>query len=339
MNANVRHRRDADRLASQALRRDPTSVPAIVALAFSAEIQGNKELARRLFTYSNTLSRRDLRTRLWLIEDAVAQENIPAALEHYDVALRTSRSARALLFPILASAIDVPDVNVQLANTLAKNPPWRLDFVEYAAVNAPPNACLQLFRRLTSAGVAVPSTASQNLLSSLVKASLFEEAWSFYASLRKGVDRTRSRDRNFATEVQFVPFDWEVADGASGISASIQRKGKQGIFDFFAPPSVGGLLLRQLQLLTPGPYVIEGRSVGIDQPPQSRPYWALSCLNGQELGRVTLPPSSHNDGSFTGRFIVPPGCDVQFLSLLARPSTSITGVVGEIDWVVLRSAL
>lgn len=83
-------RREADRLARLALRQDPTAVAALATLGLNAQIRGDTNSARRYFAYSDKLSRRSLTTRLWAIEDAVARDDIPAALRNYDVALRTS---------------------------------------------------------------------------------------------------------------------------------------------------------------------------------------------------------------------------------------------------------
>ena len=125
-------------------------------------------------------------------------------------------------------------------------------------------------------------------------------------------------------------FDWQ-AGADTRLSAAILRKGESALLDFSVPPSVGGVLVRQTQLLPPGNYRIEGRSQGIDQPERSQPYWTLTCKDGRELGRVALSNSNQNGGDFSGRFTVPERCEVQTLSLVARSTDDIMGVSGQIE--------
>lgn len=65
---------------------------------------------------------------------------------------------------------------------------------------------------------------------------------------------------------------------------------------------------------------------------------ALHCVDGRELGRVTVPASNQANGKFAGRFIVPSGCPVQYLSLIAQPSQSVAGLQGQLDRLWLEPA-
>jgi hypothetical protein len=335
--ATAADRARADRIAQAALLRDPAAVEAVATLGINALARGDQASARRLFSYSQYLSRRDLRTQLWAIEDAVARGDITDVLKHYDIALRTKRDTPELLFPILASAISDPAIRSGLVKTLAARPIWTDDFVDYVSahdIDSPSTAAL--FQGLRRARVSISEGASANLVNGLISDGHFEAAWSYYASIRRNVDRHATRDPEFAARLDIpAPFDWMPAS-VSGISTSIQQGTKGGVFDFAAPPSVGGLLLQQLQMLPPGDYVLEGHSIGIAQPNESLPYWTLSCREGSEFGRVIVPASAEKGGWFAGRMIVPANCPVQVLALVARPSTEIAGLAGQIDRVALR---
>lgn len=334
--ADARGRKEADRLARLALRQDPTAVAAVATLGIDAQIRGDTPAARRLLAYSQRLSRRDLRTQLWAIEDAVVRDDFRSALNHYDIALRTSRIAPGLLFPILATAIDDSAIRTALVHTLAKRPVWTQRFLDYVAAEARnPRPVAVLFRDLRNAHVAVSAADDTLLVTALVAKGAFEEAWNYYALARPGVDRSRSRDPRFMADMDRPsPFDWVPINDA-GVSTSLQRDKQGGIFEFSVSPGLGGLLLRQLQMLPSGTYAIVGRSAGIDQPESSLPYWQLSCEDGKELGRVQVPNSAQSNGVFTGQVIVPVGCAVQALSLVARSSDSVSGVVGQIEQIQL----
>ncbi|MCW6531223.1 hypothetical protein NED98_13305 [Sphingomonas sp. MMSM20] len=337
--ATATDRAEADRLASLALRQDPTAVPALATLGIDAQIRGETARARRIFAYAQLLSRRDLRTQLWAIEDAVARGDVADALRQYDITLRTSEYGPDLLFPVLASAIADPAIREALMRTLATKPAWTASFIEYAAVNSPdPRTTFSLLSGLRRIGVAVPSNAKVALVNALLRGDFYDEAWTYYASLRPGANRRRSRDSRFTAQFDSPsPLDWNVI-GDAGISASIQRGDKGGVFDFSAPPSVGGAVLRQMQLLPPGDYLLEGHSSNIEQPSDARPYWQLTCVDGRELGRVEIANSAQTGAYFAGRIRVPTGCVTQYLVLVVRPSDLIAGSSGQIDRVQLAPA-
>jgi hypothetical protein len=326
---------EAARLAHEALRHDPTTVQAVETLGLQADLRGDTEAARRLFAYSQILSRRDLTTQIWAIEDAVARDDIPGALRHYDIALRINQAAPDILFPVLANAIADRAIRVELVHTLAARPPWEASFVDYVAASGPdPQATASLFRGLGRTGIRVSASGRAALVGALIAKGAYTDAWAYYASVHPGADRARSRDPRFTGDIEAPSaFDW-VAVNDAGISTTIQP----GIVDFSAPSSIGGLLLRQMQLLPAGRYVLTGRSAGIDQPDASRPYWLLVCLDGRELGRVVLPSSGEGQARFAGQFTVPLGCPVQYLSLIARPSDAVSGASGQIEEAVLRPA-
>lgn len=327
----------AVRMAKAALQHDATAVEAVATLGLDALVRGDEASAKRMFAYSQILSRRDLRTQLWAIEDAVAREDIAGALKHYDIALRTKKNAPELLYPVLAGAVTDPVVRTGLTEVLEKKPLWADSFVDYAARNSSdPQATAALFRGLQRTQFPVSQNASNALIDVLIARNRLNDAWSYYSIIREGVERQKSRDSRFTAMLESPSlFDW-MPINSTGISTAIQPDAHGGVFDFAVSPSTGGLLLQQLQMLPRGDYLLQGHSTGVDQPPDSRPYWTLSCRDGRELGRLNLPNSSEVGGHFAGRFTVPPDCPAQVLAFLTRSSNEITGVAGQIDQVLLH---
>lgn len=327
----------ADQFARVALRREPTAVIAVSTLGINAEARGDKEAAQRLFAYAFALSRRDPKTQLWQIEDAAARGDVPGALHHYDIALRTRPELAALLYPILTAANADPVIRSALAKTLAGEPRWDVSFINYASRNASdPGLAAQILVDLQRARVTVPAGAQTAVVDALAGASRFDDAWRYYVTIRRGVVRQRSRDPRFTANLETPSvFDWvPVNDG--GIAASA----RDGAFDFSVPASVGGVLLRQVQLLSPGTYRISGRSSGIADEAPARPYWTLQCrADRRELGRVVLPNSAQADGRFVGTFSLPVGgCPVQILALVAPATAAIGGLTARIEQAALVPA-
>lgn len=327
-----------DQLAYRSLSSEPLAVPALTALALGSELRGNVAQARALFVHSSALSRRDFSAQLWLIEDAVSHGDVPGALRQYDAALRTNKNAPEILFPILASATSDPTIASALVNVLATRPAWGDAFVRYLGTSSPdPQTTATLFQLLALRRIPIPEIATANAVNSLVTANAFEAAWNYYRGLRGGVDRRRSRDPNFGAHIEIpTAFDWTPVMTISGVTASIQRTAESGVFDFAAPPTIGGIVLQQMQMLTPGRYRIDGHSLNIEQSDSERPYWVLVCTDGREIGRVDLPNSDQQAGHFSGSFVVGTTCSAQLLRLIVRPSNKVSGTSGQIDHVMMR---
>lgn len=333
--ATSEDRRQADALARRALEQDPAAIAAVATLGIDADVRGDKGAARRLFAYARLLSRRDLRTQLWSIENAVERGDVGDALRHYDTTLRVFPELGDVLYPVLASAIDDPTIRSGLVTTLAAKPPWGDSFLTFLPGKAPvPQATVGLFQSARRAGIAVPTAAQSAAVDAMLAVGQIDDVWSYYVTLRPGADRRRSRDPDFSADLAAPSrLDWiAVADG--GLSASVQ----DGAADFAAPPGAGGPLFQQVQLLPPGTYMITGHSSGIEQPAAARPYWRVTCPDGREAGRVALPNSSVDSGRFSGTIRISPGCSMQTLTFVAGASNAVGGLAGQIDRVQLSPA-
>lgn len=324
----------SDELARQALRQDATAISAVATLIINAQIRNDSVQARYIFAYANKLSRRDLRTRLWAIEDAVERGDIKNALYQYDIALRTSRLAADLLFPILAVAIADPEIRQALISRLSKEPAWSGPFVMYLADNAQDTISVAaLFEGLAKVGNGPPEVSRAVLIRRLTEQGRFDAAWKFYASIMPEISRQKSRNPKFETEVTYPSvFDW-VSIENDGIDATFQIEGKQRVFYFTAPPGAGGPVLRQMQVLPPGNYMLESHAADITKSAGNQIYWVLTCIESAEIGRVPVVFDSSMNGKFSGLLHVPKGCSAQYLTLIIRPSLQNEDLTGKIDYV------
>lgn len=314
----------ADVLARRALHQDSTAVFAAATLGVLADMRGDAAGARSAFTYANRLSRRELRTRLWMIEEAVRRGDVAAALRQYDTTLRVLPNLADLLYPVLAAAGSDPQVGPTLVATLTRRPPWTESFVEYLATKGPDRRTTAvLLSRIAAAGVPVSQTGSAYAIDALIGERRVPEAWAYYATVRPGADRRRSRDPAFAAALDAPSqFDWGAVNDGS-VSTALQR----GVFDFSAPGSVGGPLLRQAQWLPAGRYRLTGRNSAVAGDARTLPYWSLTCPGGRELGRVSLTAQ----GDFAGRIEVPADCPVQMLTLVAQATDAVGGTSGQVQ--------
>ena len=318
-------------LAKLALLQDPTAVSALTVLGYQAQLRGDRAEANRVFDYSVSLSRRDLRPQLWAIEDAVGRGDIDEALGHYDLAMRLSEKARSILLPVLATSLSEPLVRQRLIPVLKAGPNWGKAFYETVAKGTrDPAAVVALFESAATAAIRVPATAQATLVNSLLRSGEMEDAWRYYTKIRGGSNRALSRDPRFMfSRPDKTVFDWNLTDG-SGVTAVITTEGESGALEFSAPPANGGTILTQTEVLPQGRYKLSGRTEAIDQPQRSAPYWSLKCREGEELLRFDLPNSTASGGRFVTDFTVPSACAVQSLSLTLRSSDNVAGVSGRI---------
>lgn len=327
----------AELLARRALLRDPTNDSAAATLGMTSIMRGDEKKARSFFEYSQKMSRRNYQVQLWAIEDAVARNDIAGAIHHYDIALRTSRLAPQMLMPVLASAINNPEIRRELTRVLISQPAWGSTFVRQVASQGPDfEAAAKLLAMLRQRGYPFPPGAHASLINGLISENRFERAWAYYESIFPGAARTGSRDPHFDA-ISPVPsaFDWNMGqDDALYTAVQSNRSGSVFVFDIASGSK--GLLLRQLQMLLPGRYRISGSSLGNFQSNNDGPYFTLKCLNDTELGRVVIAGGDQMT-RFTGDFTVPKDCPVQWLELIARPIDDALGrQSGELDYALLR---
>lgn len=124
--------RRVEGLALSSLRARGINAPALRLLAFVADLKGQEAHARALAHLSERVSRRELGTQMWLIENAVRAGDVRGALRHYDLALRVSPETGRLLYPILNSALTNGTIRHPFVRMLRADPPWMPGFISHA---------------------------------------------------------------------------------------------------------------------------------------------------------------------------------------------------------------
>lgn len=324
-------------LAREALMQDATAVDALTILAFQAQLRGEAAASDRYHSVINQLTRREMSTNIWAIEEAVGRGDIAAALYGYDLTLRISNDASQILFPTLASAVNEPAVRSRLLKTLTGRPPWLDPFLSFAAERGPyPLATRALFLAADEAGLKTSDAQWAALVTALLKGGYAAEAWEYFVTRRAGAQRTASRDDDFAAlPLTRAPFDWQASNDPS-LSAAIMRSERGGALEFEVANGGAGVIATQWQVLLPGTYRLEAVTSGISQQPRSQPYFTLTCSSGRDLGKIPVAQSASEDDKTTGTFLVPQGCAVQELSLVARPVDDMDGLAGKVHRISLR---
>lgn len=306
-------------LAREVLERDPTVVSAWRTLAL---LSRRPDQAATLFHFSGSLSRRDLPTQLWLIEESVRRNDIPKALSHYDVALRSSTVSQEILLPILVRATSERAILPPLAALLRTQPPWRITFLDaLTSGEANPDNMVQLLTMIGRPANPEEVRLMTRSINRLVEQRNFGQAARLYQMLAgSSVAGQLLRNGRFDRPNVYPPLDWQLADSAEirADQRPAQRSGeRQGLY-VYASTDTRGHAARQLLFLAPGTYVLTALSGRTDAPAPERLAWQITCANAASsslLDRQTGPagPAAR---AIESEFHVPSsGCPVQWLAL------------------------
>lgn len=313
----------AEALAIASLRRDPTVVTAWRTLALIAVFRGQPDRAGRLFHLTERMSRRDLPTQLWLIEENVNRNDVAGALRHYDVALRTSLSSHELLFPIILRALNDPNLVAPMARLVSTNPPWKEQFFG-ALIQQPPsgNNLARLLEMIAARG----QLSSRDLLSSIViylgDRREYSAAWRVYRVL-KNLPRAEPgtlRNGGFEGPNRVPPFDWRLESGTElgAETRPVPAPGADTGLYAYAASGTSGVVASQLLLLRPGGYTLAalGGVTAASRP--ERVTWKIACASTPTafIATQSAIPSGSAGGPIGMRFRIPAGgCEAQWLQL------------------------
>lgn len=312
--------------AAKALIADPTTARAANVIGFQKELQNDRAGAMRAFAYAARLSARELQTHVWAINHASRRGDIDTVLKHYDMALRTSRDAPELLFPVLANALTDKLVRDRLAR-LARQSPWRRDFVVYAAQRAPQvQATMTFFSEAPTKGMLVEADVKDTLVSTAFAKNSAAMAWDYFRSTHPGARRDRSFDPDFAAmETGSTPFHWQIPDTATSDVRFEQSGNEQTRVVFDIANSLSGPILQQITALLPGVYRVNVKQDAQTLSLSNRMEWVISC---QQLMTpiARLPFQSPQSG-----FAVPANCPFQVFALQIAPAAGVGPISGAVD--------
>lgn len=328
------HVEKARALAAEAIVAEPTSARAARMLGLTSRDEAS---ARRAFQYSRQLSRRDLPTTLWFIEDAVQRDEAREALRQYEIGLRTSSSAPILLFPVLDASLAQPQLTQPLADLLATGSnEWVPQFIEYSITGRTNAGHLgRVLLHSRRALMRMPEADRADLVRQLVEQQHFSVAAGIHRSLAGGAPRTALvQHGSFDSAGDWAPFDWALATTAD-YGANVQGGALQAV----SQGALDGTVARQLINLTPGTYRLRTRATLAPDAGNGSASWVISCAN--PAGDIATLPVRAVTGRATiseTRFRITPACRWQWLRLDILPSPDGTRFELLVDDVIVTGA-
>jgi hypothetical protein len=315
-------RQVADAMASDVIAHDPTNVTALRTRGLAAALAGHQTTALRWMRYSEVLSRRDLPTQLWWIEEAINQNDIDTALLHYDRALRTSNGAVDLLFPVLIAASAEPEVADKLSRLLASRPNWWGPFMNRLIGEAPAPVVLDRFARRLRLSPNDPLHPDffPRILQRLVAADDFRRADALY---RIAVPQRQAtlQNGNFELADGIAPFAWTLTDDGE-LNATIEPRpdGAAG-FALILNARNGrtGVVATQALSLAAGRYLLRGVAAQTGLEDATRPTVKIRCgsIHPIDIASLRLPVASEQPRPFQSELTIPASCPGVWLSIEA----------------------
>jgi hypothetical protein len=309
----------------------------LIGLAASAD--GGLDAGRPAMLLADRMSRRDVATQLWLIEEAVARNDIPDALARYDNALRVAGETQQLLFPVLTSALENPEISDSFIPYIREPVPWLGDFARHAIRNSRrPAAFATLFVR--AGGLPrddVFASLEQELIKRLIDTDAPASAARFYASL-PGTDRrvltSASLDQR-SVDPRFVPLTWEIFT-LPGVNASFVQSGSSGLaLQGIVEPAGPLPIARKVVLARPGPYRLRVEQGLAGQAGVTEATWQLVCSGGGSAPPVwtRTDPLSTQRRRIDAPVTIPASCRTPMLRLV------ISAIGSSAEFIVQSVAL
>jgi hypothetical protein len=307
--------------ARRALASDTTQIAALRTVALIYAQRGKAKKAEQMFEYAERLTRRDLPTQFWFIEERVAANDINGALDHYDIALRTATNAGSALFPVLTHSVDEPKIALNLTRRLRTSPPWADAFYDVlVGSDVPPAAMANFLTLLLQNRVPVPREKLDGAIRNLFAAGQPALASQVYHQSGAQSDPL-IRNSDFKREDRQVPFEWQYRQ-ESGIDSSRGYVGDHPALVAHVDSGATGAVASQALTLPTGIY--EMRTDADTAPAE----WAISCPGGD------VPLAVFAMSSTPGRIVIPPsGCPVQQLELRVPRGAeeALTIVIRKVD--------
>ncbi len=324
-------------IARRALRAYPLEGRPFRILAQRADAHGEGAMARRLYAVALARAPRDLATRAWLVDHYFGRGRVGDALVHFDALLRLEPAALLRLIPQVVALASLPQTRDELVKLLAKQPPWRADFMARVVMGAADSRTIDPFiagLRRSPGGMTDQEMATWT--DRLMIDGRFAEAYVAWVSGLSPAAK-ESLANVFNGGFELAPrgvFDWQLgrATGAFVDRAAIEGgEGDVSLHLAFTGRRVAFEHVSQVLLLPPGRWRLQARVKTERLETENGLAWQVSCLSGSLLG-ATEPLSGRVPWrSIQADFQVPAaGCPVQRLRLqLVARSDAERWVSGE----------
>lgn len=311
--------------AETALKSEPLSAHAFRVLGQIADADRNDAAAYKFMHAASRLSLHDEFASYWLLRASARSNDYKSAIYYADVLLRTDPQSSRFVAPVLAGIIQNKDGAALVEKVLARNPPWRTEFIatlpnDVTDVRTPLTLLLALRQDPTP-----PKTADivpyLNFLIAHKFYGLAYYTWLQFLSPNELRHVGFLFNGNFDGALSGAPFDWNITQGTGVMIDVAPRPDKADQHVLMVDFEFGRVdyhSVTELVMLAPGTYQFHGQYQGNLLGPRGLK-WRVVCANGKstsggESPMITGVTQGWKNVAFT--FTVPPqDCTAQYVRL------------------------
>lgn len=323
------------RLALRSVARQAINPAGLRLLGFVDALEGRNSKAEKLMNLSSRLSRRELGTRLWLIETAVDKENVTEALTHYDIALRSNIDSYQILLPTLTDALVDPEVRRGMWKFVNSPPPWMPSFLDVAiSTSAHPE---DIAKTLIGGG-GLPEYPpykgfSDRLAEQLIAKHQYGAFRDYYRSLKGGDPSALTNPSFIISNIDPIvtAAGWQLSSNTNVNAAFNANKGKYDL-SVFVGSGNREMAARKLLFLSPGDYNFVAVFNATEENRGAQASWQMHCLRADNKVSLWTATGDIVRGRRTTRqsFNVSHDCPSQSLEMTAIGTNGQNGT----DFVV-----
>lgn len=273
-----------------------------------------EDRAYRIMQLASRLSKRDIVSLLWLVENASLSDNVPDTLSYYDRALSVEPQLGKLMFPLLANGLSDQELRDPILALLSERPSWLSSFLAFLLTDDQAAENLVLLDRTLSArsDIMTPDYRIQ-AGNRLIALGDYEAAKTMLPdSIRLSGDISdfsyRSTDR--------APYSWSLKSGATHIS-EITGASKLMV----RQQSGRGAVLAERMIAPGGPLRFRASVSSEASDPDRMPVFEITCVGGAPSYVVHALAKTKNNMFEYRRD--EPGCE--FAGILIKSSSNFSG--------------
>ena len=301
-------------LATRSLNGDLLNAKAVRLLAAADLAEKESAGFKKLIRLSERLSRREFMTQIYLVQEAARDNNVPEALAHFDIALKTNRSGAELVYAILTPLLADANIRAGLKPYIEGRAAWVQPFFAHAT-NSGKNPASVAEALMQAGGLpfdpVYPFTQG-NIVNRLILENKFQMARDFYLKGASG-DPSALQSIDFGTantESRFAPISWRLASSptvATSFEGQAQKKMR-----IEAGPEATEIAANKIIYLKPGRYGVQLEAAWGPFDTEGEVKLSLVCLVG---GGGTVFDDAANarksENMIRGQFVIPADCTAQ----------------------------
>ena len=301
--------------------------------------RGRGDDALQAMRLADKFSRRSTLAGLWLIEAASNSGDVAGALRHYHAALSVEPGLQPALLPVLAGAVQYPQVRAELRPYLARPAPWAGAFLGVASQQAATGDLTALILPLPAALTGEEyAPALARVLQRLALEGRPNEVRRMAAAIAPTYPIERLADLAFSRET----FDARVGSLSWSLPSSdgirVDWEGGDAIRIHAEPLSNGLVAVREVPVVGGASYELSQRVGEVPGWSSMELAWRGECVRaggGEQFWDQRMPLGA---ASASQRMVlkVADGCSLMRLSLLARGPEGQLSAATEIGSLKLR---